>query len=92
MANDKPVIVRLASGAEYGIQSAAEAKRIYPNAEIVRYQSGEPYEGAGGDEPTVNLDDLTRDELNAYAEKVGVADAASLSNKAAVIAAIEDAR
>ena len=35
---DKPVIVRLASGAEYGLKSEAEAKRIYPGGVVVRYQ------------------------------------------------------
>lgn len=44
MATDKPVVVRLASGAEYGLSSAKEAKRIYPGATIVRYQTGEPYD------------------------------------------------
>lgn len=91
MATDKrPVVVRLRSGAEYGLRDAATARRIYPNGEIVRYQDGSAYV-AEPDAPAVNLDGLTRDELNAYAGRVGVEDAASLPNKAAVIAAIEDA-
>lgn len=40
----KPVIVRLASGAEYGMPSAAVAKKAYPNADIIAYQDGTPYE------------------------------------------------
>ena len=90
MANDKPVIVRLASGAEYGLKDAGTAKRIYPNGTIVRYQDGSAYE-PDPDAEAVNLDAMTRDELDAYAAKVGVEDAASLPNKAAVIAAIEKA-
>jgi hypothetical protein len=37
------------------------------------------------------LERLTRDELNARAEKLGVADPAGMPNKAAVVAAIEQA-
>ena len=40
----KPVVVQLKSGAEYGLPSAAEAKRVYPDAKIVRYSDGSPYE------------------------------------------------
>ena len=39
----KPVVVRLPSGAEYGLKSEAEARRVYPNAKIVRYQDGSEY-------------------------------------------------
>ena len=43
------VVVRFSSGAEYGLPDAETAKRIYPNAEIVRYTDGRPYpDEAGG--------------------------------------------
>ena len=85
-----PIVARLDSGAEYGFVDAATALKLYPAAEIVRYQDGTPFE-ADGDEPAVNFADMTRDELDAYAGKVGVEGASDLPNKAAVIAAIEDA-
>lgn len=47
----RPVVVQFAKasgpypkGAEVGVQSAAVAKRVYPDATIVRYQDGDPYE------------------------------------------------
>ena len=55
----------------------------------LRYQDGRPYEASDEDAPS--LAGMTRDELNAYAEKVGVEGAADLPNKDAVIAAIEQA-
>lgn len=31
-------------GAEYFVKSAADAKKLHPDADIIRYESGEPYE------------------------------------------------
>lgn len=84
---NKPVVVRLASGSEYGLKSAAEAKRIYPNGTIVRHQDGSPYE-APQDDTGPNLKDLTRDELDAYAEKVGV-DPTAYGTKGELLTALE---
>lgn len=50
---------------------------------------GEPADGVARMPETPNLDDIKRADLNAYAESVGVADAASYPNKEALIAAIE---
>ena len=69
---DKPVIVRLASGAEYGLRSEADAKRIYPNGVIVRYQSGEPFQAASANE-SKPVSKMNRDELEAHAITLGVA-------------------
>ncbi len=81
----KPVVIRLASGAEFGARDAETAQRAYPDAEIIRYQDGTPYVASA------DLTSMNRGELDAYAEKAGVEGAASMPNKAAVIAAIEDA-
>lgn len=91
---DRPVVVRLASGVEYGVRNAADAKRIYPNATIVRYQDGSAFEDDAAD-AAPNLDSMSRDELNAYAGKLGIENADdrdAFPNKGAVIAAIEDAQ
>lgn len=87
--SDRPVVVRTVSGAELGFRDAATARRMQPDGEIVRFQTGEPFEADAA--PEVNLADLTRDELDAYAARLGIEDAAALPNKAAVIAAIEGA-
>lgn len=87
---DKPVVVRLPSGAEYGLRSAAEAKRIYPNGTIVGYQDGSPFEDEAVQDAAPNLNDMSRDELNAYAERLGIPDPEGLPNKGAVVQAIED--
>lgn len=87
--SDKPVVVRTASGAELGFRDADTARRMQPDGEIVRHQDGTPF--AADAAPEVNLADLTRDELDAYAARLGVDDPAALPNKAAVIAAIEGA-
>lgn len=76
---DKPVIVRLASGAEYGLRSAADAKRIYPNGVIVRYQSGEPYTEAAAPEAKP-VSKMNREELEAHAVKVGVTNPGEYAN------------
>ena len=68
---DKPVIVRLASGAEYGLKSEADAKRIYPNGVILRYQDGTPLEEATTEAKAVSK--MNRDELEAHAITLGVA-------------------
>jgi len=44
MATSKPVIAQLPNGAEYGFPDAAAARKQFPNATIVRYQTGEPYD------------------------------------------------
>ncbi len=43
---DKPVIARLKNGAEYGFASAELALKKHPDATIVSYQGGAPYEAA----------------------------------------------
>ena len=89
MSDNTPVVVRLEDGAEYGLQDAETARRVYPNGEIVRYQDGQPFVTDAADASA--LSDKTRDELNALAAERGIEGAASLPNKGAVIAAIEDA-
>lgn len=70
--NEKGVVVRLTSGAEYGLRSEADAKRIYPNAVIVRYQDGSPY-GATSADADKPISKMNREDLEAHAVKVGVA-------------------
>ena len=43
MATRKPVIVRTASGAEYGFASVTDAKRLHPDGMILRHQDGTAY-------------------------------------------------
>lgn len=40
----KPVVARTLDGAEYGFVDAKTARRMLPDGEIVRYQSGETWE------------------------------------------------
>ena len=40
------VVVRFKSDAEYGLHDAETARRVYPNAQIVRYADGRPYPDA----------------------------------------------
>lgn len=88
MSADRGVVIRLASGSEYGLRNAEEARRVYPNAEIVRFQDGAPFEEEEGD-TGVNLNSMSRGELNDYATKLGVPDAEGLPNMDAVKEAIE---
>ena len=86
MATDQRVVVRLPSGVEYGLKDATTAKRVYPNATVVRYQDGRTYDGDdAADAPS--LDD-SRATLNRYALSVGVDDPDTLPNKQAVMDAI----
>lgn len=39
----KAVIIQLPNGAEYGLASVADAKRVYPDATILRYEDGTEY-------------------------------------------------
>jgi hypothetical protein len=100
------VVVRFSSGAEYGLPDAETAKRIYPNAEIVRYTDGRPYEPKTGDEDAgsgqtggadaaqagtgPDLDTLSREQLDAFAPSVGV-DPADYSRKGDLLKAIRAA-
>ncbi|MGB3330698.1 MAG: hypothetical protein WBA46_17180 [Thermomicrobiales bacterium] len=70
------VIVRLASGAEYGLKDAETAKAIYPGGVIVSYVDGRPYEH-DGDETPATREDLTaalgranRAELDEHAKQL----------------------
>lgn len=69
---DKGVVVRLTSGAEYGLRSEADAKRIYPNAVIVRYDDGTPYEAANAEEAKP-VSKMNREELEARAIHLNIA-------------------
>lgn len=75
---DKPVIVRLASGAEYGLKSESDAKRIYPNGVILRYQDGTPLEEAADEAKPVSK--MNRDELEAHAITLGIENPSEYAN------------
>ena len=49
------IVARLASGAEVGFRDAATARRLHPDAEIVRYQDGRPYDAGSGDTPALSV-------------------------------------
>ena len=76
---DKPVIVRLASGAEYGLKSESDAKRIYPNGVILRYQDGTPFETTNTDEAKP-VSKMNRDELEAHAITLGIENPSEYAN------------
>ena len=80
----KPVVIRFADGAEYGVASVEVAQRVYPTAEIVRYQDGQPLEEGALEQPT-DLTKMTRARLNREAAKLGVEHPEQLQNKQAVI-------
>lgn len=40
----KPVIIEYQDGQTYAVTSAAKAKSVHPDAKIVRYEDGTPYE------------------------------------------------
>ena len=75
---DKPVIVRLASGAEYGLKSEADAKRIYPNGVVVRNQDGTRLEEAADEAKPVSK--MNRDELEAHAITLGIENPSEYAN------------
>ena len=83
MSDTKPVVIRFADGTEYGVASIEVAERVYPTAEVVRYQDGQPVPPA-----EVDLEAMSRDELNAYATEQGVENAEKFPNKPALIEAI----
>ena len=86
---DKPVIVRLASGAEYGLKSEAEAKRIYPGGVVVRYQDGTPFEAAVTEAKPVSK--MNRDELEAHAITLGIENPSEFANVGELRDAIAEA-
>lgn len=90
MADNRPVIVRLASGAEYGLKSAGDAKRIYPNGVIVRYQDGTPYEEAVAAEAKP-VSKMNRDELEAHAITLGIENPSEFANVGELRDAIAEA-
>lgn len=91
------VIVRLESGAEYGLKDAETAKAIYPGGVIVSYADGRPYVEEGEDDTpatvtvngeTVTFEKLTRDELNELAPSLGIEDPKAYRTKAELIEGI----
>lgn len=44
MTKQRPVVVQLPNGAEYGVASPAVAAKKYPDGKVVRYQDGEIFE------------------------------------------------
>lgn len=40
----KPVLIEYPDGQRYGVSSAAAAAKVHPNAKIVSYEDGEPFE------------------------------------------------
>lgn len=87
---DKPVIVRLGSGAQYGLRSVADAKRIYPNGVIVSYQDGTPYEEAVTAE-SKPVSKMNRDELEAHAITLGIENPSEFANVGELRDAIAEA-
>lgn len=88
---DKPVIVRLASGAEYGLRSAADAKRIYPNGVIVRYQDGGEYVEEAIAAESKPVSKMNRDELEAHAITLGIENPSEFANVGELRDAIAEA-
>lgn len=80
MSNEnRPVVVDLGGGLEYGLPSIADAKRIYPAGKIVRYQDGQmidPEDLTAADVApsgeVVVSSKLTRDELEAIATGLNI--------------------
>lgn len=90
MAN-KAVVIRTRDGSEYGMASAEKAKAVYPDAEIISYANGMPYE------PTVSVTDsksvskMSRDELEAHASTLGIENPGEYANVGALREAIKNA-
>lgn len=40
MSTTKPIVVQLPDGREYGFESEAAARKVYPDAKPVRHQDG----------------------------------------------------
>jgi hypothetical protein len=75
----KPIVARTPeNGAEYGFETVEDARRVFPEAEIVRYQDGTPYEAEGGTGESAgpNLKAMKRADLETYAASVGIENAA----------------
>ena len=97
--NERPVVVRLNSGAEYGLKSIAEAKRIYPNGTIVRYQDGQQIDPEDLEESGLTeqgeievSEKLTREQLETIATQMGIEGAdnkSAYATKGDLVAAIE---
>jgi hypothetical protein len=88
-----------ATGETVGAYAGTEQDKVYAKDEDYERVSGttEPEatsddgEGGGDGEQPVDLDGLSRDQLNALAAERGVSDPADLPNKDAVKAAIAEA-
>ena len=52
----KPVVVQLKDGAQYGVRSAAEAARVYPDGKVIGHQDGTAYEAPKKAEPAKKAD------------------------------------
>ena len=76
---DRPVIIRLRDGSEYGMASAAKAKATYPDAVIVSYQNGTPYEETVTAE-SKPVSKMNRDELEAHAITLGIENPSEFAN------------
>lgn len=99
MTDERPVVVKLASGAEYGLPSIAAAKRIYPNGQILKYQDGTSInpadlEDAGlTEQGEVEVSEkMTRDELEKIATGLNIEGAdnkTAFATKADLVAEIQ---
>lgn len=76
----KPIVARTPSnGAEYGFETVEDARRVFPDAEIVRYQDGTPLSDEDlqtAEETAFDADKATRAQLEEFAAEVGIEDAA----------------
>lgn len=86
----KPVIARRPDGAEYGFVSADKAMSIFPDAVIVRYQDGTPYEEAVAAEAKP-VSKMNRDELEAHAITLGIENPSEFANVGELRDAIAEA-
>ena len=90
MASERPVVLRLADGREVGIDTLAQAREYYPDAEWLGYQDGQIFEEPRSlAEAETDPAKMNRDDLNAYAIERGVADPASYRTKADLVAALD---
>lgn len=98
MNEDNAVIIEYRSGPlnglQFGVVSAEAAKRVHPEAVILRYRDGREYTGAQSPEAAEavkrELDDHTVKELQAMAAERGV-ELPPKAKKAEIISALEAA-
>lgn len=84
----KPIIAETTHGARYGFADEESMRRVFPEATIVGYQDGTPYDAEAAAKP---ISKMNRDELEARAVELGIENPEEYANVGALREAITEA-